>query len=158
MKRYDVELGAGVGPVLLGMTREEARGAMGEEPVCFSKTGTDRHETDAFHENGFQIFYEGDHPRVEFIELSGGCNFEVFYGDKNVFATPAKDLVSLISRVAPLDESHQEVGYMFIFPDLELSLWRPVKPESEDDPEGKYFMTIGVGVEGYFSNATNRIP
>ena len=152
MKKYDVVPGEEVGPVRLGMTREDARRIMGDEPVCFKKVGTSRYDADAFHESGFQIFYGGDDPRVEYIELSGGCGFEACYRCRDVFTTLANELVEFIAHDAPYDEAHPELGYAFIFPKLELSLWRPVIPESEDDPEGRLFRTIGIGINGYFSN------
>src|SRR5258708_3022083 len=85
MKRYEGLPGVGVGPVRLGMTGDEARIVMGDEPESFNKAGTSRYETDAYDENGFQIFYEGDDPLVEYIELSGGCDFVAIYRGKDVF-------------------------------------------------------------------------
>jgi hypothetical protein len=149
MRAYVVNPGVGVGPVRLGMHRDEVRAAMGQEPERFLKAGTSRYETDAYHDSAFQVFYEGDEPRVEFIELSGHGGFVAFYRGKDVFGTEASDLVEFIARDAPVDDRDPEFGYSFVFPSLELSLWRPVLPE--DDPDGEFFSTIGVGVEGYFS-------
>ena len=153
MRTYAVVPGVGVEPVRLGMRREDVRRAMGENPVSFNKAGTSRHEVDAFHQNGFQVFYEGDEPRVEFVELSSGCGFDATYRGKSAFTTSAADLVEFIAQEVPFDESDPELAYTFIFPALELSLWRPAKPETRDDPEGQFFMTIGVGVRGYYSNS-----
>jgi hypothetical protein len=151
MKTFDVLPGEGVGPVRLGMHRDEVRRAMPEAPKSFWKWGAESggYETDAYHRSGFQVYYKGDVPRVEFIELSRECGFDAIYRGRDVFDTEAEDLVEFIAQDAPFDDRHQELGYSFIFPRLELSLWRPVLPEV--DPKGRFFSTIGVGVEGYFS-------
>ena len=44
-----------------------------------------------------------------------------------------------------------EVGYSYIFPSLELSVWRPPLPNNTSDPDGRCFRTIGVGRKGYYS-------
>ncbi len=151
--RYIIEPGLGVGPVRLGMTPDEVLGAMDQKPDSFSKSDDSRHETDAFHQSCFQVFYDGDVPEVVYIELSSGVDFDAFYAGTDVFKTPANDLVSLISQTTPLDENDPELGYSFTFPNLELSLWRPVMPDSEDDPEGRFFSTVGIGITGYFSRS-----
>src|SRR4051794_1833897 len=101
--RFHVTPRRGVGPVLLGMHRDEVREAMPGEPESFRKTETCRYETDAFFHNGFQVFYEGDEPRVEFIELSRESGFDASYRDRDVFHTKAAELVEFISQDAPFD-------------------------------------------------------
>ena len=59
MRSYDVISKVGVGPVCLGMHREEARAVMGQEPETLQKTEECRYETDAYHQNAFQVFHEG---------------------------------------------------------------------------------------------------
>ena len=73
------------------------------------------------------------------------------YRGTDVFAQPAARLVELVAQDGPYDPDDPELGYSYIFPHLELALWRPVLPEGEEDPEGRYFSTIGVGRPGYFS-------
>jgi hypothetical protein len=73
------------------------------------------------------------------------------YKGHDVFETKAQDLVNFISQEAPYDPDDPEIGFSYVFPILELALWRPVKPEDEDDPEGQYFSTIGIGCQGYLS-------
>src|SRR4051812_12428112 len=72
MPDYTIESLVGISPVRLGMSREEARLAMSEPPRSFRKTPESRYETDAYYQNAFQVFYGGDQPSVDFIELSGG--------------------------------------------------------------------------------------
>jgi hypothetical protein len=123
---------------------------MPEPARSFRKTPTSRHETDAFHRNSFQVFYGGDQPVVEYIELSRGSVVGALYRDLDVFATPADEVVAYISRDSAFDQSDPEIPYSYLFRDLQLSLWRPVIPESDTDSEGRYFSTIGIGKRGYY--------
>lgn len=172
---YEVEPHVGVGPVRLGMSRDEVRRIMPGPVDSFRKGPDALYETDGFHNCAFQVFYGGDTPTVEYIELSADAEFSAVYRGMNVFGTEAKDLVAHISRVAEYDATEPEMDYSYIFPELELSLWRPVKPESPEDVEdtphierlfpwspmpvtpespegmdGRVFSTIGVGVIGYY--------
>ena len=140
----------GVGPVRFGMSPEEVRRVLLEPPQSFRKTPTSRYKTDGFFQNAFQVFYGGDRPTVEFIELSGGSAVRPFYRDLNVLATPADEVVAFISRHAPFDTSDSEIPYSYTFCTLQLSLWRPIIPGSADDTIGRYFSTVGIGRKGYY--------
>jgi hypothetical protein len=140
-----------IGPVFLGMLRKDVRSTLGIQPYVFRKGADSSSLSEAYHESCFQVFYDED-DRVEYIEVSsGGAAFVTVYGGKDVFETRASDLVDLVSKEAPFDSEHPELGYSYIFPRLELSLWRPAMPEDEQDPEGQYFSTIGIGKRGYYS-------
>ena len=147
---YEVVPHVGIGPVRLGMTRAESRAALGQEAREFLKGPGDEVTTDAFHASSFQVFYDASE-RVEYIELSKSPEVEpIVFGEK-ILQITADDAVELVQRHAAFDESNPELGYSYVFPALELALWRPVVPESEDDEEGRTFSTVGVGVSGYFS-------
>lgn len=151
MMVYDIIPLKGVGPVLFGMHRKEVQSVMGMPTKSFKKTHKARSLTDAFHEGGFQVFFD-DQDRVEYIELSSpDDSFIAVYRSKAVFQTQADDLVEFISDSAPFDPDAPEIGYAFVFPQLELSVWRPILPETDRDAEGQYFSTIGVGKCGYYS-------
>jgi len=150
MPDYTVQPLVGIGPVRFGMSREEARRAMPEPPKPFRKGPTSQYETDAFHQSEFQVFYGGDQPAVEFIELSGGSVVRALYRELDVFATPADEVVTYFSRESELDQSDPEIPYCYLFRKLQLSLWRPSIPESDTDTDGRYFSTIGIGKRGYF--------
>lgn len=150
---YTIEPLVGVGPIRFGMSRGQVRLAMPDEPKPFRKSRQSKHETDAFHESAFQVFYSGEYPAVEFIELSDCSLFRVFYEGVDVFETPADHLVEFISRSSPFDATHGEIPYTYIFPGFELSLWRPDIPRSGSDEEGRFFSTIGIGVRGYRSGS-----
>ena len=151
MKSYEIVPHVGVGPVRLGMSREDVRRVMPAPCESFLKTPDDAYETDAFHDSGFQVFYSGDSPAVAFIELSRDSGFTATYRGLDVFATQADQLVAHVALDGPFDRNNPELGYSFVFPHLDLSVWRPIVPESPEDAEGHEFATIGVGVPGYFS-------
>lgn len=148
--RFDVEPLLGIGQARLGMSRDELRAAMKAVPITFQKGEGDRWGTDAFFENGFQVFYAGDEPRVEYIELSRHAGLSPFFDGIDVFATPAAELVMRLDQKCRYDRDDWELGYSYVFRNWELALWRPVVPEGPNDGEGRYFSTIGVGVRGYF--------
>ena len=87
--QFDIKPLVGIGPVRLGMSREEVQMVMGVEPNVFRKSQNSRQTTDAFHNNGFQVFYTGEQPTVEYIELSRDCDFTVSIDGIDVFSTPA---------------------------------------------------------------------
>ena len=147
---YEVMPHIGVGPVKLGMSREKVRGIMPSPCQAFLKGQNAEHETDAFHDCGFQVCYGGESPVAEFIELSRESGFRVIYRGVDIFATPADQVLAHVSNDAPYDPADPELGYSYIFPDLDLSLWRPVVPASPEDQEGREFLTIGVGAVGYY--------
>lgn len=123
---------------------------MGAPSTSFLKVPTSPYPTDAWHHNGFQVFYGGIEPRVEFIELSRNCGFEVLCLGRYVFSTPASKLVEQFLAVTPFDPFDKELGCSYVFPALELAVWRP----DMEEPQGKYFLTVRIGCVGYFSGAT----
>ncbi len=72
------------------------------------------------------------------------------YKDIDIFVTPADDVVARIARDTAFDPNEPEIPYSYVFPELQLSLWRPVIPESDTDAEGRHFSTIGIGRRGYY--------
>lgn len=147
---YEVSPHVGVGPIRLGMSRSLVRSLMPGPRKSFRRASSNPHETDAFHGQGFQVFYGGAEPVVEYIELSRDSGFRALYGGMDIFETPADEVVALISSNAPFDPNDEEIGYSYIFPILDLSLWRPTVPDSPEDAEGRQFSTIGVGGKGYY--------
>lgn len=147
MLNYQIIPGVGIGPVKFGATRSETRLAMGSDPKIWRRFDLDE---DHWHESCFQVHYDAVSDTVEFIELVASDEFILLYNDIDVHRTPADELVALISRDTPYDPNDWEPGYTYAFPRIDLSLWRPVLPESEDDPDGRCFKAIGLGVPGYF--------
>ena len=137
----------GIDQVHFGAPRLEIHRALGPCSATFKRSPVSAHPTDAWLNNGIQVFYTGVEPIVEYIEFSSVSGFEAIVFGQSVFSTEASELVALIEKHAPFDSADPELGYSYIFPSLELSLWRP----SIESPEGDFFSTIGVGAHGYFS-------
>ena len=135
-----------IGPVHLGMSRDTVQSVLGE---CrsFLKTPASVHPTDAWYNGNFQVYYGGSQAVVECIEVSNNLEFLVSYMAIPVFDTPALGLVERIEQISRADQLDPEFGCSYIFPALELSLWRPTI-------EDYVFSTIGIGQLGYFSSAT----
>ena len=145
MKVYEVEPLKQIGDIGLGMDREEVRKTMPEEPNISGS----RDHVDNYHDGGLQVFYD-ENNKVEFIELLRGSGFTATTHGINVFDKTAQEVLEVITKVSEYNQDDLEVGYSYVFPDLELSLWRPSIPE-EGEEDGKYFSTIGIGVQGYYS-------
>jgi hypothetical protein len=137
----------GIGPIRLGASRESVFAALGKPASSFNKLPDSRYPTDTWFGNRLQVFYEGAQPTVAFIELSGGGDVEALLFGLPVFATVVPVLVHEVGCRAELDETDPELGYSYIFPNLELAFWRPYN----DDKKAPYFSTVGAGLSGYFS-------
>lgn len=150
---YEVIPLVGVGGIRLGMTRDEVRAALNLPFESFQKTVDAPAFTDAFHKSGLQVFYD-EAGRAEYIELSSGV-VRALYKGTAVFETQAEEVVALVLQDAAYDPEDAASACSYIFPDLEMSLWRPYPPEAaqdEDDPDGRFFSTVGVGRQGYYSD------
>jgi len=147
MKTFAVQPLVSVGPVRLGVSRAEVLAALGPCSARFRKLPTSLHPTDAWFGAGFQVFYTGADPAVEYIEVSANSGFVAVPFGHDCFSTPASLLVATIEKQAACDATDPEPGLSYIFPALELSLWRPTM----EKPEGTYFATVGIGVRGYYS-------
>ena len=87
---------------------------------------------------------------VEFIEMARSKKYVAVFHGHNLHGISANEAVELISRYDKLQENDTESGYSYIFPQLQLSLWRGTMPEDESDEDGKYFQAVGVARDGYF--------
>ena len=154
MQTYLIEPLGGIGPVRLGMTREEVRQAMAVPPRSFLKTPHSAHETDAFHESAFQVFYTGESPTVEYIELSRSGELRAVFGGQNVLEMPADELVAILGQQYAQQNDDDAAPCDVLLPALEMSLWRPYAPESPEEEEGRCFATVGIGVAGYHALRT----
>lgn len=140
----------GVGPVLLGMSRDQVQAVMGERPDSFKKPPYPS-LIDAYHKAGFQVYFDED-DRVEFIELSSlDAPYVVVYRSMKVFEVRADDLVESVSRDTHSEPQQPEPGYSYLFPQLGLSFWREFVPEDDTDPDGQFFSTVGIGTREFFA-------
>ncbi|NWJ48967.1 MAG: hypothetical protein HXX08_24160 [Chloroflexi bacterium] len=175
--KYELIPSVGIGPVRFGMTHQEVYEAMGTKPSTTLPRGkaVGEEERSSFHlHNCFAVHYSTENSTVEFIEVSSDCDIDVFYKDIDFFNTEVEELLVLLTKETPYDEDDPELGYSFIFPELELSLYRPHGPEdieplteesSEEDIkyyEGelkrlKYIESVGLGITGYYGADWERL-
>jgi hypothetical protein len=141
---YEIRPGRGIGPVRIGMSREEARLAMqatGQSVVSLER------QMLGMHGGAFRIHLDAT-ARVESVEVVRGTPtalqpgeelpFAALLGDVDVLRTPATDLVALVSRKTKPDPNGPDPGVTFEFPAVGLGFWR----ESPD--EGPFFETVYV--------------
>ena len=147
MKTIEVIPLIGVDDLRFGMKRKEVHEILGASFRSFQKTPVASHPTDAWLNGGLQVFYGGAEGSVEYLELSRDSDFDAMLFGHSVFVTEAPRLVALIEKHAPFDKSDPELGNAYVFPDLELALWRPVA----EFPEGRFFTSVGIGTKGYYS-------
>ena len=149
MDVYKIRPGSGVGPVKIGMSRDDAKRAM-------ETTG---HKVESFvrwqnrppvlaMQGEFLSGYFDRSDRVEAIEVMGPPSdaqslgdeppFAARYGDVDVFRTRASTLADLVSRDAEPDTTAEDHGVAFTFPTIGIALWRE---GAEGTP---FFETVSV--------------
>lgn len=141
MKHYDIEPNTGVGPIKLGMHKTEVESIFGKPEF--------ENDNRAGYFSGFIVNYNESN-NIEFIELANSKNFTTSYKGKNLHKMPATEAVEFVSKYDSYDSKDPELGYSYIFKDLQLSLWRGTLPENTSDEDGKYFEAIGIGEANYF--------
>ena len=143
MRQFEIVPGAGVGPIKIGMTKAEVHGVFGlpefESGNRFGYLG------------GFFIDFD-DRGQVEFIELAQSEIFAATYLGHDLHRIEAESAIGFVAAHAALDNNHPEPGYSYIFPELQMSLWRSVKPDDDSDLDGRHFEAIGIGCDEYFSS------
>jgi hypothetical protein len=150
MRVYEIVPDVRIGPVKLGSSREEVRAAMGTDPHICRRFNSDEHH---WHKSSLQVHYEDQSQTVEFIEVAQSDEFIALYKGLDVHRTKADELVAHVSADTPYDPDDWELGYTYVFRAIELSLWRPIVPESPADLDGQFFEAVGLGIRGYFSDA-----
>lgn len=165
--RFDIIPHIGASNLKLGMTRDEVRTLLGIPGYSSEKITMEYDDfslplpaKDGYFENELQITFDDDN-KIEFIEFSGkdAVHIKVFLNEVEVFKVPAPELVLHIisSTKSDYDKEDEEIPFSYIFPEIDLSVWRPVIPELDEEmgeipefDEGKYFSTIGIGIRGYY--------
>jgi len=145
--RLEVEPGVGIGPVRLGMHRDEVRHAIDSPVHEFTRPGL-AHPVDAFLGNALQVFYAAGAAVVEYVELANASGVQAVLDNVDVFDTTAAELVAILAAHYEVDAADPEFGYSYRYPTAGLSLWRPTVPESVDDSDGRNFSTVGVSCAG----------
>lgn len=167
--RFELKPHIGAGEIKLGMTRDEIRKILGKPEYSSEKSVMDYGDfsmpipaKDGYFKNELQITFD-DNNNADFIEFSGKDSefTEVFLKEIEIFKTPALQLIEEISVLtnSDFDKEEEEIPYSYIFPSIDLAVWRQVIPEMDEQTEeipesdeGKYFWTIGIGIKGYYEN------
>ncbi|WP_432664465.1 hypothetical protein R9X47_28560 [Wukongibacter baidiensis] len=130
MEILKIDHGKGIGPIKLGMSRDEVYKILGhpKNPKEVCEWVGDYH-----------ISYKDN--KVNFIEIPSSFmdTHFVLFNEVDVFRTEAKLLVRYISDYGRYDEKDWELGYSYKFPTLGMGFWRPTIFEYEmvNDPEFK---------------------
>lgn len=165
--RFELKPHIGAGDLKLGMTREEIQRILGKPEYSSEKSVMDYGDFSlpvpakyVYYQNELQITFD-DEDRADFIEFSGkdAEYVDVYFNDIEVFKTPAPKLIEKISNSSNsvFDKDEEEIPYTYVFPSIDLAVWRQVIPEQDEESEqipesdeGKYFWTIGIGKKGYY--------
>ncbi|MCA9030342.1 MAG: hypothetical protein KDA66_06000 [Planctomycetaceae bacterium] len=139
MRQFNVIPRKSIGPVELGMTRQQIRGLLGEPSavqVAYEKWGIEFPDKDFFYNNAFQVSYDsGLH--ADFIEAAADPAYRVTFDGIPVHDSEPSLLVDAISKHASIDREEREYPLNLWFPDIGLNLYRE---HSEFDK----FETIGI--------------
>ena len=152
-QRFEVEPHVGAGPIKLGLSRGELRKLMGAPFRTYSKVPGEP-LTDTYFGTDLQVYYDaGD--RVEYIELNGPRSINPTLRGRTLLFAPAEEVIEWMRGVSDFDADNPELGYSYIYPALDLSLWRPIVPEGPEDVEGLTFRSVGVGRLGYYRKVSS---
>ncbi|MGV2873825.1 hypothetical protein [Colwellia sp. E150_009] len=145
METFEVKPFVGIGPIKLGSTREEIEQILGDPDTCLDREGV------------IQLFYKGfcihlnAKGKAEFIAASFDKNYAVTFLGMDLLREKALVLIENISKTYEYDDNDFELGYSYIYQDIQLGFYRPTMPENEEDTEGKYFQVASVAEQGYWN-------
>ncbi len=146
---FDLSPHVGAGVVRFGMSRSEVKRALGDPVKSYPKL-PGAPLTDTYFGADLQVSFDPA-DRVEYIELNGPGAVKAVFQGRSLFELPADDVLEWMKRFAEYDPDNPEIGYSYVYPDLDLSLWRPTLPEGPEDDEGRSFRSIGMGRAGYYT-------
>lgn len=142
MKRFEIVPRVGVGPITIGMAKAEVHTIFGSPEFEWANR--------AGYLGGFFINFS-DIGQVEFIELAKSDKFVATFLGQDLHRLEAQGAVDFVSAHAAYDEKDPELGYGYVFPELQMSLWRSAMPDDDSEIDGRYFDTVGIGCDGYYS-------
>ena len=142
MNVYELIPLEGVGPIKLGSSKEQVQYVLGKPESCHGRT-------EYYCVSSGQVTYSAA-GRVEFIELAS--DVVVLWNGLDIFSTPVQELIEAIAQFSPQALEEDEPGYMFTFPEAEVSFWRETQPNEGDPEDGMYFESVGIGTKGYYSD------
>ena len=138
MQTFEILPNVGMGPIKLGMSKNEVQAELGSSgaeslAVVFR-----------YFNNNFQIAFDRE-DKVEFISLSLTDSIKGIFEGSELLRLPAEEAVKVVSDFD--SEEKLENGCTSAFQNLNMSLWRDYKNDSE---KTDYFLEISIGVKDYF--------
>ena len=138
---YEIKPHVGIGPVMLGMSREEVEIALGADNYNSSNG-----EIEYYFDNAFQIEFEDG--KADFIGTSYHPDYTVTYKGQNVFDTKAIDLFDLIASNE--GEKHEYDSSEYLFPNLIVTLWDADEQYDQIGSESRrIWAQVGIGTQSY---------
>lgn len=128
-------------------TREQSIFQSGEISIPLSKT-------DYYYNSSLQISYD-ENDTLEFIELSlKDSTLELSIYAFPLSKSSAEEVLSFLTKEKKVmyNKNGAELPYTYDFIAQDLSFWRQVIPEDDQDEDGKYFDSVGLGRTGYMQN------
>ena len=168
MVTFEIIPGIGIGPIKFGFTKEQVNRALGMEPVNeLLRSSKNNDERGFYYPDGIlMVSYSDKDSTIDFIEITNSAQIKLIYKGIDLFPIEMDNLAVLISKETPFDEDNQFSGYSYVFPALELALWREATPNDfigddeyqdedwfkEDFEKSKYCTMICLRVKGYYSD------
>ena len=152
--RFEMIPGIGVGPVLLGMSREQVRHAL---TTCADLDQTSQPKLDYAFGNCLQIEYDDD-GHVHFIGVGYytgcGCDFE--FRGRHIAAYSSHELFALLSQADGGDHSYDHDGYFF--PNIMVNVW---EADEQYDYLGKetkpVYGQVGIANQKYCDRSSGKV-
>ncbi|MDF2941611.1 MAG: hypothetical protein K0S01_469 [Herbinix sp.] len=155
----------GIGEVKLGMHRDEVHELVGTNDTNIK---TDSIVRGCYYDFCFQIEYDSNNI-VNFIEIINNPTYNVVFEGVDVFKTKAEKLVSYVEQFSKyLETPSAQLGSMYIFEDIGISLYRSIvckeetmkepwflqlsQEQKEDELRFLYFETIAIWCKGYYDS------
>jgi len=141
MREFKVIPHRSIGPISLGMTRDEVRRILGKPSsveAAHEKWGIHWPDRDFFFNNAFQVTYDAEFETVH-IEVCATPDYIVTFDGIRVHDSPPQEVVDALRKHAKVDDQHREYPTNLWFPDLDLNLYREHSDEDEFD-------TIGISL------------
>ncbi len=145
MIEYRVVPHDSIGPVRLGMSRNDVRLALGEPSISEKaeiRWGIPFPDKDYYFDNSFTVNYDKS-LNVEFIEVSSNPNYIVTFDGIDVHNSPPKKVITSIRKYSATIKKDDEYPVNQIYIDLDLGIFR----ENVDED---HINSIGIGIEGYY--------
>ncbi|CAM1342154.1 hypothetical protein [Tenacibaculum amylolyticum] len=167
--KFNIQPHIGAGELKFKMTSKQVIKTLGTPQLIIEKStinygnfSIEEPMKMTYFDNELQITF--DNNKVDFIEFYGknAEHLEVLLDTLYIFKIPAVELLIKITELtrSKYDVTNEEIPYSYIFPTIDLSLWRQVIPELDenneniaDSDEGKFFWSIGIGTKGYYQNS-----